>query len=76
MKKKKRRFKIRYVVLSLFAALLVTVMVFMHFGGFTTGDSADPKEFAAYAQPIENLSVSENARIIALGEATHGNIEF
>ena len=45
-------------------------------GGFGTGPSADAAEFARYAQPISEIKFSENARIIALGEATHGNKEF
>jgi erythromycin esterase len=48
----------------------------MHFGGFDTGKSANPKEFAAYAGTVKDISIPEDAKIIALGEATHGNAEF
>ena len=34
------------------------------------------EEFVEYAQPVENLSIPEGKKIIALGEATHGNVEF
>lgn len=34
------------------------------------------KEFSAYAQKVENISIPEQVRIVALGEATHGNKEF
>lgn len=48
----------------------------MHFGGFNTGKHINPEEFSAYAKPIENITVPQSAKIIALGEATHGNVEF
>lgn len=61
-------------------ALLVVVLViacfFSYFGGFGTGKCADTEEFAKYAGTISDISVPEQARVIGLGEATHGNIEF
>jgi len=48
----------------------------MHFGGFDTEKSANPKELAAYAGTVKDISIPEDAKIIALGEATHGNAEF
>ena len=36
----------------------------------------NPEEFLAYAEPVENITVPESAKIIALGETTHGNAEF
>lgn len=51
-------------------------LVFMRFGGFGTGETANVEEFAEYAQPVENLFIPEDKKIIALGEATHGNVEF
>lgn len=76
MKEKTRRFKIRYVILGLLGAFLLAALVFMHFGGFSTGENVNPEEFLAYAEPVENIIVPKNAKIIALGEATHGNAEF
>lgn len=76
MKKRKRHFKIRYMVFSFLGTALLAALVFTHFGGFGTGDASNVEEFAQYAQPVENLSIPEDKRIIALGEATHGNAEF
>ncbi len=74
--KKKRHIWAWRILLGLLAALLLMLFVFLRFGGFGTGESADPGEFAEYAERVEALAVPENARIIALGEATHGNMEF
>ena len=46
------------------------VMVYSYFGGFTTGDYVDGVEFK------DEIVISSDKRIIALGEATHGNKEF
>ena len=54
----------------------MAALVFTYFGGFGTGDTANVEEFAQYVQPVENLFIPEDKRIIALGEATHGNVEF
>ena len=64
------------VLLGLFAALILAACVYGWFGGFGTGKSADAAEFAKYAAPVSELTVPEEAKIIALGEATHGNAEF
>lgn len=76
MKKRTKHFKIRHIVFGLLGVIVLAAFIFMHFGGFTTGNNADPEEFATYAQSVENITIPENAKIIALGEATHGNIEF
>ena len=76
MKKKTRRFKTRYIVFGLLGAMALAALVFMRFGGFGTGESVNPEEFLAYAEPVENITVPQSAKIIALGEATHGNAEF
>ena len=75
-KKKKNTAVRRIVVICILAALILIGAVFSHFGGFGTGESADPEEFAAYAGQISEITIPENTRIIALGEATHGNREF
>ena len=64
------------VALLLIVAAIAAALVFSRFGGFGTGPSADTAEFAKYAQPVSEIEVPENTRIIALGEATHGNKEF
>ena len=33
-------------------------------------------EFEKYAVTVEDISIPEQAKIVALGEATHGNQEF
>ena len=75
MKKKKHKF-LRIALLLLFGSVLLALSVFMHFGGFGPGESADPEEFASYAGSVQDISIPKEARIIALGEATHGNAEF
>ena len=74
--KKTRRFKIRYIVFGLLGVMALAALVFMRFGGFGTGENVNPEEFLAYAEPVENITVPESAKIIALGEATNGNAEF
>lgn len=49
---------------------------YSRFGGFGTGDCADTEEFAKYAVSLSELTVPDEAQIVALGEATHGNKEF
>ena len=75
-KKKKNTTIRRIVILCIFAVMILTGAVFSRFGGFGTGDSADPEEFALYAGQVSEITIPENTRIIALGEATHGNREF
>ncbi len=55
------------IVLLLIALL---VMVYSYFGGFGTGDYVEGVEFK------DDIVIAEGKRIIALGEATHGNREF
>ena len=74
--KKKRQHKVRYILLSVFILSVLSAMIFMRLGGFSTGNAADIPEFEQYAQSVGALSIPENSRIIALGEATHGNKEF
>lgn len=75
-KKKKNTGTRIIIILCILAVLVLTGTVFSNFGGFGTGESADPKEFAAYAGQVSEITIPENTRIIALGEATHGNREF
>ena len=73
-KTKKRR--ILTVLLSLLAAVILVGVVYSHYGGFGTGKCADTEEFSRYAGDLGDISVPGHVRIIALGEATHGNAEF
>ena len=66
------------LVAALATVLVMAVVgaVHSHFGGFGTGPSADPDEFAQYAAPVEDIAIPDGTRVVALGEATHGNQEF
>ena len=74
-RKKSSRVRLGIAVLFI-AAATVAALVFSRFGGFGTGPCADTAEFAKYAQPVSEIAVPEKSRIVALGEATHGNKEF
>lgn len=74
--RKKKNKKLWLIPVCLFGILAIAALVFMRFGGFSAGKSADPQEFAAYAGAVEDITIPEGARVIALGEATHGNAEF
>ena len=59
------------------AAIIVAVAgIYSRFGGFGTGGRADTEEFSKYAAAVSELTVPDEAQIVALGEATHGNREF
>ena len=76
MQNKRKKHTALIVVLSIFAVLLAAAGVYSHFGGFGTGQCADTAEFSKYAASISEITVPEQTRIVALGEATHGNREF
>ena len=76
MEKNKRKKRALPILLGILASLALTALIFMHFGGFTTGKSADPAEFKAAAGTVGDITVPGNVSIVALGEATHGNAEF
>ena len=79
---KKNRKPIRLIIVTGILLIMVTCsLVYAHLGGFSTGKSADIDEFAKYAEKITgdelpSIDVPEDTRIVALGEATHGNKEF
>ena len=68
------------IALSIIALLVIiavgTAGIYSRFGGFGTGECADTEEFAKYATNVSALTVPDEAQIVALGEATHGNKEF
>ena len=76
MNKKKKVLKKRYIVFCILVFLFVIAIIFMHFGGFSTGKNIDPQEFSKYAQNVKDINIPDNVKIVALGEATHGNVEF
>ena len=77
---KRRKHTGLIIVLSILAVLIITVVgaagIYSRFGGFGTGDCADTGEFSKYATSVSELTVPDEAQIVALGEATHGNKEF
>lgn len=76
MKKRTKRSKIRSIIFGLLGVIVLVALIFMRFGGFSTGKNINPEEFTKYAQSVDNIKIPENSKIIALGEATHGNVEF
>lgn len=76
MKKNNKKFKKRYIFLALVIIFIIIISIFTHFGGFNTGKNINPEELKKYAKNVENIKIPDNAKIIALGEATHGNKEF
>lgn len=74
--KETKKHYIRKILLALLAMAIMVGCIFSHFGGFGTGQCADTSEFAKYANGISEISVPAQARVVALGEATHGNAEF
>ncbi len=60
-------------VLCLGAVMLISNSLLVGCGGKSSAETVD---LAAYVQNIESISLSEEVRIVALGEATHGNKEF
>lgn len=75
-KKSRKKHVALKISLALIAVAIAAGAVFSRFGGFGTGPSADPEEFAKYAGAVEDIKVPDQACVIALGEATHGNKEF
>ena len=74
--KKNTRKYILTIVVVIVASIIVAGAIFSHYGGFGTGECADTKEYAKYAVSVADITIPENTRIVALGEATHGNTEF
>ena len=74
--KKRKRHTGWIVVLCMAAVIAVIAGIYSRFGGFGTGNCADTEEFAKYAASVSELTVPDEAQIVALGEATHGNTEF
>lgn len=60
-------------ILCLGAAMLMSNSLLAGCGGKSSVEAVD---LAAYVQDIKGISIPEEVRIVALGEATHGNKEF
>ena len=76
MEKKRKKHPVLLGFLCVLVLCAAAVGMYMHFGGFGTGECADVREFEKYAVPVSDLTVPESARVVALGEVTHGNREF
>lgn len=77
MQKIKRRcITIIALLLCILLVILAAGAIYCKYGGFSTGQSANAEEFEKYAKSVSEITVPGQAKIIALGEATHGNAEF
>lgn len=73
---KTKKHPVRKVLLAMLAVAIVVGCLFSYFGGFGTGQCADTSEFAKYARSVPEITIPSQTRVVALGEATHGNAEF
>lgn len=74
---KKKKHSRSWVVVGIILLGIVAVgSIYSHFGGFGTGPCADETEFMQYADQVDNIKIPEKTKIVALGEASHGNVEF
>jgi erythromycin esterase len=68
-----------YAIIAGFIAAILIIgagIVYSHYGGFSTGKCADTGEFLKYAESVSDFHVPDGTRIVALGEASHGNKEY
>lgn len=74
--KKKKHSRIGAVAGIILLGIVAVGSIYSHFGGFGTGLCADETEFMQYADQVDNIKIPEKTKIVALGEASHGNVEF
>ena len=74
--KKKKHSRILAVAGIILLGIVAVGSIYSHFGGFGTGPCVDETEFVQYADQVDNITIPEKIRIVALGEASHGNVEF
>lgn len=74
--KKKKHSRILAVAGIILLGIVAVGSIYSHFGGFGTGPCADETEFMQCADQVDNIKIPEKTRIVALGEASHGNVEF
>ena len=78
--KSSKKHTLRWILIVLLAIALWGVVAFVYFYGYFGGlkkvKPIDTKEFSKCAGNISDITIPDSVRIIALGEATHGNIEF
>ena len=70
----------RKVILVLLAVILSCggffFYLYAYLGGFKKVKPIDTEDFANCSGSISDISIPDSVRIVALGEATHGNVEF
>ena len=74
--KKKKHSRIWAVAGIILLGIVAVGSIYSHFGGFGTGPCADEMEFMQCADQVDNIKIPEKTKIVALGEASHGNVEF
>ena len=74
--KKKKHSRILAVAGIILLGIVAVGSIYSHFGGFGTGPCADETEFMQCADQVDNIKIPEKTKIVALGEASHGNVEF
>lgn len=74
--KKKKHSRILAVAGIILLGIVAVGSIYSHFGGFGTGPCADETEFVQCADQVDNIKIPEKTKIVALGEASHGNVEF
>lgn len=65
-------------ILKVILAILLVVIIFDFFWVNLPKFMAsnEIKDIKNYSKKVEDLYISENIRVISLGEATHGNADF
>ena len=63
------------VTISVILAIIVT-SIYIKYGGFSSGNAVSTEQIMQYAKPIDAITIDRSVKIIGLGEATHGNVEF
>lgn len=71
-----KKHALRWILLTLFFGGIIVLCFYAYFGGFGKVKPIDTKEFAMYAGGVSDITIPDSVRIIGLGEATHGNVEF
>lgn len=75
-KKVKKRYIGKMIAFFVVGAFIMTGIRYLTYGGLSLGSQVNNEEFTKYAATVDDILIPENVKIIALGEATHGNKEF
>lgn len=75
-KKRTPRWILLVLLTIAFWGVFALVYFYGYFGGFKKVKPIDAEEFSKCAGKISDITIPDSVRIIALGEATHGNAEF